>query len=585
MDKLLAIFWISLLLSFSISSHAQITGNGTETDPYRGTISDIEVEWRGEIIYAEDLTIEEEGSLTISPGVYEASFLDMTGSTLTINSGGTFIINPNSSVTVRTIINNGMIILESGPGEPGVASLIHDFYSGNDSIVIKLYLRGGTTGGNADVPIWHYISMPFREKIEAASFSTLDLAQYVEQESTGFDNYSGWVAYDGYVYSTGLINGPTFDSLQLGKGYNYYSNNSSVFTLNGIINDSTVISNLSWSGSSDHQGFNLIGNPFSSSLDWQQLINIGYTTNITNSIYFTNKDRVAAYVGGVDVNGGTRFIPPLQGFFVKSTAEGSRVIFSPEARTHHPDQLRYKKKSVDIDQNRADSISLVRMVLSNSENSIETVIRFNKNASDNFDKELDAYLLGKTSGEMNVWSTIDNREYSINGIPFPNDSREIPLGIYIKAAGYFRLYTKEIKKLEGYNISLKDRYTNEITDLKKGGYLEFISDAGMFYDRFTLIITKSATLVPDISQETIKFRIYPVENKTIRLQLLQSENAIKGSVRVIDLTGHIVYEENNVEWGATGESKLMKLHNAFPGLYFVEIKTRNNRFIEKIVLR
>jgi hypothetical protein len=42
------------------------------------------------------------------------------------------------------------------------------------------------------------------------------------ESRVSLDLLQGWVAYDGYVYSTGLYTGPTFTSLSPGKGYDYF---------------------------------------------------------------------------------------------------------------------------------------------------------------------------------------------------------------------------------------------------------------------------------------------------------------------------------------------------------------------------
>jgi len=65
---------------------------------------------------------------------------DMNGSTLTIDLGGAFILDPQASATIYNIVNNGTLILESYSNEPGVASLKHFNYSGTGVSQMKLYL-------------------------------------------------------------------------------------------------------------------------------------------------------------------------------------------------------------------------------------------------------------------------------------------------------------------------------------------------------------------------------------------------------------------------------------------------------------
>ena len=181
-----------------------------------------------------------------------------------------FIINPQTSVTVHRILNSGTLRLESASNEAGVASLLHRFYSGTGTVETKLYLSGGTSAGGAFK--WHYIAVPI-DNISAISFNTLNLAQYIESLVTGGDNYPGWVAYDGYQYSSGLTLGNTFSTLSVGVGYNYYAAASATFTFSGALNISDVeIPVTSGTGYPDYQGYNLIGNPFASCLDWDYIV-------------------------------------------------------------------------------------------------------------------------------------------------------------------------------------------------------------------------------------------------------------------------------------------------------------------------
>ncbi|HPJ59383.1 MAG TPA: T9SS type A sorting domain-containing protein [Bacteroidales bacterium] len=582
MKKLLISLCGVIMVLYSFPSFAY-TGTGTSSDPYVGTVTG-NVEWTGPGIYADDLQITDGSTLTISPGTYDASLLIMTGSTLTIEAGGTFILNPNASATISNIENYGTLRLESAPNELGVASLIHDNYIGTGITQVRLYLSGGTTAGGAYK--WHYISMPFTG-IAPTSFSTLNLAQYVETLSTTTDNYPGWVAYDGYQYSSGTTLATTFNTLDLGKGYNYYSASSTTFTMTGAISIIDEYENLSFSGSSDFQGYNLIGNPFSSCINWQTLVSTpGNVRSAENAIYFTNNGNFAAYVNGVGVAGGTEFIPPLQGFFVKSTASNGRVIFDNAARVHNPDQLRYKKKSTAEDMATPDTISMVRLKLSFPGDSADLVVRLNNKATSNFDNEFDAYTFSRTLGDISMWTTTGNSDYCINGLPFPQTTLEVPIGINMKVAGTFRLSASEINKLDIYNITLKDLNTNQTYDLKKGEYIEFNAPAGMITNRFLLVVSKSGTGIPDLISDSESFRIFATAGRTINvLSVTDEPSVLSGSVTVYDLTGRKVLHAGNVEWSGEADLRQFELRQGGSGLYLVVVETNAGKYVGKVSLK
>jgi len=305
---------------------------------------------------------------------------------------------------------------------------------------------------------------------------------------------------------------------------------------------------------------------------------------VDNAIYFTNNGSIKAYVGGVGI-GASEFIPPMQGFFVKANATNGRVIFDNAARVHNPDLLRYKKKSTGENLIESDTISLIRLRLTVPVDSSELVVRFNKMATNLFDKELDAYIFNKSMGDVNMWTTTGDISYSINGLPFPVTTIEVPVGVNLKIPGTFRLSSNEVKNLELYNITLKDLNTNQVADLKKGEFLEFTSAVGMIEDRFILTFTKSATDIDDLRFSGNKFSIYSTPDKTINIRLLADESFVTtGSVTIYDIGGRIVSQTNKVEWDGQGALKQIPISVAKTGVYLVVIETGAGKYSEKVIL-
>lgn len=572
----------------TISLFSQLSGNGTSGNPYTGTVNS-NTTWYpdgypGGVLYASNITILSGYSLTVSPGLYNGGHVQFTGTTtLTIQGNAVFIVNPRTSVTVHRISNSGTLRLESGSNEAGVASLLHRIYSGTGTVETRLYLSGGTTAGGAYK--WHYISSPI-DNISASSFNTLNLAQYVENLVTGNDNYPGWVAYDGYQYSSGSTLGNTFSTLEIGRGYNYYAANSATFTLTGEININNIeIPVTSGTGYPEYQGYNLIGNPFASCLDWDFIIDDYTPAYVNDAIYFTNNGVIASYVNGVGADGGTGTIPPLQGFFVKATAPSS--VYIPEsARTHNLDQLRYKKKSTQSNEASIDTISLVRLKLFGNADSADLVVRFNSKATSAFDGKFDAYEFSRTAGDLNIWSSVEGIDYSINGLPYPASVMEIPIGANVKISGMFKLTSNEINRLDEYNIYLKDTYANRTADLKKGEYIEFTAPAGMLNDRFILAVTKSSTAIDDMPDAINDFSIYATDDRTINIRSMSDNSSLlSGSVTVYDLNGRMVLHEDNIEWTGKNDLKQIHIKQGRPGLYLVVVDTGMGRNVKKITLR
>jgi hypothetical protein len=180
------------------------------------------------------------------------------------------ILRPGAEATFGTLTNNGTLRLEEDV--TGISSLIFNSYSGNNADV-QLFLQGGGSQGTYK---WHYISSPVTT-LSASVFSgiTLDFAKYDESLITTNQN-NGWVAFDGWVYYPipGHTSSNTFSTLNVGQGYNHYLSSNHTYTISGTFNTSNVTDNLAYNSANstpdytNAQGFNLLGNPFSSCLDW-----------------------------------------------------------------------------------------------------------------------------------------------------------------------------------------------------------------------------------------------------------------------------------------------------------------------------
>lgn len=579
-----------ILLICSIQMLPQDGGDGSSGNPYYGTVS-TDTDWypdtyTGGTIYVSNLTIGSGATLSIRYGTYYGGVVEFSsGSALTIGTGCTVVIYPGTGVTVDNIYNSGTLILESASNEPAVASLIHDTYLdyGVGVTQVKHFLIGGQTPGGEYK--WHYVASPIAN-VNVSTYSTLNLAQYIESLVTGPDNYPGWVAYDGYQYSSGLTLANTFSVLTIGHGYDYYSSSDASLTLTGAINTGDIVVPVTCgTGYIDYQGYNLMGNPFASCLDWDDIINNSPPASIDDAIYFTLNGSIASYVGGIGDNGGNGTIPPLQGFFVKATANSS-ITLRADARLHNIDQLRYKKKSTASQNAGTDSISFVRLKMLGTSDSTDLVIRFNSMATSGFDKKFDAYEFSRTSGEINIWSTTGNTDFSINGLPFPESQIQIPVGINTKLSGTFRIFSSEINKLDNYSVVLKDLYTSQDFDLRAGEYAEFTGVPGSVTDRYVIVITKSATSVPDLYNDYKGFTIYPSTGNIINIRALDDSFVnIEGSIVIYDLAGRKVYQDDRVEWNGSNDLKQVRLDPRQSGIVLVDVSAGGQKYVKKILLK
>jgi hypothetical protein len=499
------------------------------------------------------------------------------GPDFTIGSGRYLIIESGASATLSTLTNNGTLVLFNNASTS--ASLILNSYTrgtGGTEKVQVLLTGGGTE--EEDNFRWHFISTPVASlPVSVFTAATPDVAQYIESRAS-FSLLQGWVAYDGYGYASGLNTGIIFSTLVPGKGYDYFDYADHTFEFNGLLNTSGVNATLAYTTSIPvaHRGFNLLGNPFHSGLDWDYIINDpSYPANTSKALYFTRDNQQCTYAGGVgipgDVNG---IIPPMQGFFNKTYSAGNSITLPTAARTHNNIHSRYKGE---------DIIPLVRLEITENAFSDETVVRFDDNAKPDLDYEFDAVKMSVSESHPYLYSVTSGTNFAINAQPFPEEVSEFPIVVNSPADGSHKIIAKQIQGLDTYYIALTDKTTGYHADLKKTPWLSFIAPKGKITDRFILKVSTVPTGIEDPTITDGKFNIYQAYDFIIIEPLDELWNGRTGNVRIMDLTGKSVSDHSNMEFQTKSLIQIPAPERK--GIYFVEVKSGNLRHTGKVVIR
>jgi len=264
------------------------------------------------------------------------------------------------------------------------------------------------------------------------------------------------------------------NSMNIGQGFWVWSGDTITGTqpftidITGAPNVGTINIPLSFtnSGNAD-DGWNMAGNPYPSTLDWDSP-NIT-KTNINNAIYIWNPDneQFASYVSGIGTNGGSRNIASSQGFWVQATGSGASIQVTENSKT--------TTNGTFLKQ--ASSIAPLRIKTQNAYGNDELVINFEANATANFDGVYDAEKIASSNIYLPKTSSILNGlNYSINQIN-PQEIN-IPIKILtgitgthiirIENAYDFNpsscLVLEDIFTGNSYNLSVVDSFSTVIYD-------------------------------------------------------------------------------------------------------------------------
>ena len=495
----------------------------------------------------------------------------------TIGAGKIMILNPGAKATFNSLTNSGTLKMESDA--TGISSLI--FNNTGIAATVDLYLPGKEL---LAVNNWHYISSPVSSlPVSIFTATTLDLAQYVEGLPNG-DNeglVEGWIAFDGYSYVLGKIPVPplyTFNNLSVGRGYNYYYKFNHKYTFSGTLNASDVAVSLEYSGIPTLNGFNLLGNPFSSGLNWDDIVNsvyYPYPASTSKGLYFTRDNVQCSYIAGVgiptDVSG---IIPPMQGFFTKTYSTGNTITLPAAARTNLSIHSRYKGTSI---------IPLIRLSVTENQISDETVVRFDDLAKLSLDYDFDLIKMFYPESGPSIYSDLDGIKYSINGLPFPETIIEIPIGVSFPISGEHTISTTQLQGMDDYFVTLTDNVTGYTADLKTTPNIVFTSSAGSVTDRFILKVRNLTTGTEDPLVTKYLFVIYPANNMINIKPGSDVWDGKSGSVKILDLTGKTVRDLNNAEFRLN--SVLEVSAPVVKGIYIIEIKSGPLKYVGKVVIK
>ncbi len=491
------------------------------------------------------------------------------GPSFTLNSGLGMIMEPGARATFTSLTNNGNIEIQSDAS--GIASLLtNSFSGGSGSVKVNMHLTGGDIIPE-EVGRWHYIASPVTVSTSVITdIEPYNLMNYDESKVTS-DISQGWQWHDGYDGTTG------FSTLNARRGYNVALAMDTTIVFDGLTSLTTSMGqiNLPFSGSGGDTslyGYYLVGNSLTCGINWD-LVTRSSTVHVRNAIYYTKDDYVASYVNGVGTNGGTAHIPPLHGFIVKTRATGTYITIPDNAREHNA-QPRYKSAQI---------IPLIRLVLEDQVSADEIVIRFEPLATMNFDSEFDAGKIFSPVDKMaQIYSLMKGEYYSINTIPWPKKQTTIPLAVRLPEAGTFKIRRSQLQALGDSKVVLKDNLTGKTIDLLSTSEYSFTSQAGTITDRFSLLISSATPVAPEKITVVSSLKVYSSSGNICILPQGAEWDAVKGKVRIFDVTGRILLAINE-EWFNSGELKQYTLTGT-GGLIIVEVTTAGKRYLEKLIV-
>jgi len=378
------------------------------------------------------------------------------------------------------------------------------------------------------------------------------MRKYEEQEPT-----QQWVNITGADVLTPFVGYSTFIPAATGnQTVNYV----------GTLNDGSYSnSGLTFDANSTpgYDGYNLLGNPYASRINLEGGVTL---SNVDNAIYFWNPS-INNYsywvIGGAGVNGASANVPVGQGFFVKVSTPGTGTFAISNTVRTNAVQPFYKS-------------SINNMILLKVEGGIysdETMVRFEEQASSQFDSRYDAYKLKASEVNHLYTKSADGYELAINTLPSAGEFNVIPVYMEVAENNTYVITASMLESITiGSQVWIEDLKTGITQNLTQNPSLEFEASVGDDTERFRLKVSSLA--VPELSVNALKVWF---DGENIRIENHESRD---GLIIIRNMAGQEIASFTQVK-GSSGSYKVA----CAPGLYLVSVETSNGIVTNKLVIR
>lgn len=335
--------------------------------------------------------------------------------------------------------------------------------------------------GPANTRIYRYISSPLQDGAVVdiqgeipvtGTFTGASVCQGCVSSSQSMFAYTESTVtdsnHDGATnLNDGFIDFPETDNKEIlapGRGYVFYVRGdilpSALWDVSGVATqgNTTLPVTFTSSGIAGNDGWNLVGNPYPSTIDWNAAS--GWTkNNLDASIYFTDNGGVvpvfATWNGVTGTNGGSRYIAIGQAFWVKANADTPALTATENVKTPGIQTTFFREITVD---------NLLRIALVKGTSRDEVVVHFRPDATNEFDTHADSWKM--ENQYFNLSALVKSQKLSINSLPDLRCAASVDLLIERTTPGNYQLDFSSLDSfIKPTTITLLDRFTKDTLDI------------------------------------------------------------------------------------------------------------------------
>lgn len=458
----------------------------------------------------------------------QTHFLISEGTELTVPGDAIIESGANMTIAGNVTIDGGLVCTDNSA--INVASTATNdgsliFGSGTPNATINRYVGPQN---------WHQVSIPVTEGITANNF------HFNYSPSTWLMRHNEYD--DSWVYITELT-----QELKYGEGFDLFMESAETVDFEGPItaNDFTLSGSttLPILRTDDSHGYNLIGNPYSCSIDFDSWT----LTNMEASIWILDqtggqgnyRNRTAA--GGGNLANG--IIPMGQAFFVHATAN-SPILIIPALKRIHADDSFLKSNNSIISSNYEQ---YMKLRINSNQAWDEIWVSFGANGSNNFDNGFDC---SKMMGDENSPQLYIREEglqnfLSIDHLPRLDKDEAIVNMSFIAGVDGEQQFVADLSNIFETTVILEDLKENSFTNFTNEPVYTFIASKSDDPDRFRLHFN-SSTGVAELSDSPLTNAIKVYSNSNY-IYIANTGTVVSGNildVKVYDIMGRKLFDHS-----------------------------------------
>jgi hypothetical protein len=357
--------------------------------------------------------------------------------------------------------------------------------------------------------------------------------------------------------------------------------------LEGEVNNHTLLPSTLFNSNKPYTlGFNLVGNPYPSPVDWDA--SSGWVrSNIDNALYYFNAGTTDQYTGTYSTyinnvssdNIANNIIPAMQGVFIH-VSDGNypiaaTLIFTNRVRVNDLSPYFHKNAFTDT----RPLLRLTARIAEEGTSADPVVIYFDHDATFDFDKEMDALKLMNTDVLVPSLYTLtsNSNQLSISGMPYPVDSiTVVPLGLKLKKDGMIIFSAPDIERMPfNLYIYLCDNKTGAYQNLNLHPEYMVNLTKGDYENRFSLVFSRYDLRYQPGSDEP--FHVYSSRN---RLYIYIDQPAGERT----DLTIHNMLGQKIVHQQLSGNGYQELDLDVNTGIYIVSLSSAKGVYSKKVFI-